>query len=215
MTMQPGSTRVGASGGTGGGRAAPMIVLAVLAFIVNAGVYYLQTKGIKVSVPINLIGGFSLQVNLSPALESLILAWALWVYSGLSFGAAIIAAIVLFVVRMLVTFGWGYLMSKVMPILPLSLLTQSTAFYGPLFLQVLVTGASVLVVLVVYEPAFRAWWPWILTLAIWAGGTTGMFVLYHDQDITRAVYPWLVYLTRAAGFLVIGYEFGRPQRLYR
>jgi hypothetical protein len=212
MTIRDQSARMMA----GGGQRTwwPVVVLPVLAFIVNAGIYYLGTKGLRFGVPINLIGGFSLVVSPAPVLESVILALALWWWSGLSAASAFVAAIVFIVVRMIATFGWGYLMSKVMPLIPLSVLTQSTAFYGPLFLQAAVTGASVLLVLTIYEPAFRAWWPWILTLLIWAGGTTLLFVLYHDQVIA-ASYPWLAHFARALGFVVIGWAFRRPQRHFR
>ncbi len=194
----------------GPGWASPVVVLPILAFIVNAGIYYLGTKGYKLSYPINLMGGFSLNVSLTPALESVVLALALAWWSGLGAGAAVVAAIMLYVVRLLVTFGWGFLMGQILAILPLSLLTQSTSFYGPLFLQTAVTGASVLLVLAIYEPAFRAWWPWILTLLIWAAGATVLFMLYHDQVIA-ASYPWLAHAMRAAGFIVLGCYF-RPAR---
>jgi hypothetical protein len=158
------------------------------------------------------MGGFSLVLSVSPALESVILALALWLWSGLSGGRAVVAAIVLYVVRLIFTFGWGFIMSKLLEILPLSLLTQSTSFYGPLFAQTAVTGASVLLVLAFYEPGFRAWWPWILTLLIWAAGTTILFVLYHDQMIGRDLYAWLAHLVRALGFLVLGCYFRPAQR---
>jgi hypothetical protein len=192
----------------------PVVVLPVLAFIANAGVYYLATKGIAITVPIELIGGFALQLSVAPALESVILALALWWWSGLTAASALVAAIVLFVVRLAVTFGWAYMMSKVMPLLPDAVLTQSSSFYGPLFLQTAVAGAGVLVVLALYEPAFRAWWPWILTLLIWACSTTLLFVLYQDRVI-MASYPWLAHLARALGFIVIGDAFRRPLRHFR
>ena len=110
---------------------------------------------------------------------------------------------------------WGYLMSKVMPLLPDAVLTMPTSFYGPLFLATLVTGASLLVVLAAYEPSFRAWWPWILTLLIWAGGATWLFELFHDQFITRYSYQWLYEIVRALGFVPIGYAFRRPLRHFR
>ena len=209
MTLQDRPSGAGAQAQAGW--ASPVVVLPILAFIVNGGVYYLGTLGFKLGYPINLMGGFSLVLSVSPALESVILALALWLWSGLSGGKAVVAAVVLYVVRLIFTFGWGFIMSKLLEILPLSLLTQSTSFYGPLFLQTAVTGASVLLVLCFYEPAFRAWWPWILTLLIWAAGTTILFVLYHDQMIGRDIYAWLAHLVRALGFLVLGCYF-RPVR---
>lgn len=209
MTLQDRPAAAGAQ--TQAGWASPVVVLPILAFIVNAGVYYLGTMGLKVGYPINLMGGFSLVLSVSPALESVILALALWLWSGLSGGRAVVAAIVLYAVRLVFTFGWGIIMSKLLEILPLSLLTQSTSFYGPLFLQTAVTGASVLLVLCFYEAGFRAWWAWILTLLVWAGGTTILFVLYHDEMITRDLYAWLAPIVRALGFLVLGCYF-RPAR---
>jgi hypothetical protein len=185
----------------------PVVVLPILAFIVDAGVYYLGTHGYRLSYPLNLLGGFTLNLSVSPLLESIILAFALAWWSGLSAGRAVIAAIVLYVVRLIVTLAWGYAMGQLLAILPLSLLTQSTSFYAPLFLQTAVTGASVLLVLAIYERAFRAWWPWILTLLVWAGGATLLFVLFHDQIIARDSYAWLAHGMRALGFLVLGYYF--------
>jgi hypothetical protein len=206
MTVQGPSAGTGASAPSAW---APVVVLPILAFIVDGGVYYLGTHGYRLSYPLNLLGGFSLNLSMSPILESIVLAFALAWRSGLSAGRAVIAAIVLYVVRLIVTLAWGYAMGQLLAILPLSLLTQSTSFYAPLFLQTAITGASVLLVLAIYERAFRAWWPWIITLLIWAGGATLLFMLFHDQIIAREFYAWLAQAVRALGFLVLGYYF-RP-----
>ncbi|HUZ71632.1 MAG TPA: hypothetical protein VMU87_01490 [Stellaceae bacterium] len=213
MTMRDQAGRVSPGGGQGAWWTSPVVVLPVLALIANAGVYLLATKGVSFIVPIELIGGFAYRFDPSvPVLEALILAFGLWCWSNLSTASAFVAAVVLFVLRVAVAFLWGYLMSKVMPLLPDAVLTMPTSFYGPLFLATAVTGASLLLVLAIYEPAFRAWWPWIVTLLIWAGGATWLFELYHDQFITRLSYHWLYEIVRALGFIPIGYAFRRPLR---
>jgi len=88
-----------------------------------------------------------------------------------------------------------------------------SAYLAP-FVSTLFSGASILLILAIYDRSFRSWGVWILTLVIWAGGTALLFGLWRNE-VVMASYPWLAQCVRALGFVVIGYQFQQSLRRQR
>jgi len=191
------------------GLLAPVVVVPVLALIVNIGVYLLLKQGITYVIPIEIFG-FRL-APLAPILEAAILAFGLWRYSGKSIGVASIAGVAIFAVRIVTAFIVGYVLKVVTSQMTTEQLTSASSAYISPFISAAASGAALLLVLAFYEPEFRSWLAWILTLLIWAGGTVLLFYLWRNLVIADS-YPWLSYGMRALGFVVVGYQFQRAMR---
>ncbi len=192
--------------------AAPVVVIPVLALIANVGAYALAVHGAAFVVRFDIIGGFSYGMpSLFPILEALILAFGLWWCTPLSPGRAVVAAVILLVFRIAVTFAVVYVLSLTTPKMSDAFLTSPLAAYVPRVISTAFSGASLLLILAIYDRSFRSWWAWILTLLIWAGGTALLFWLYRSE-ILLASYPWVTQCVRALGFVVIGCQFQQSLR---
>ncbi len=191
------------------GLLAPIVVIPVLALIVNIGVYLLVKQGVTFVIPIEIVAGFAFRLApLAPILEAAILAFGLWRYSGDSGGRALGAGVVIFVVRIVTAFVVGYALKIVTSQMSDAQLTSASSAYLSPFISALASGVALLFVLALYEPAFRSWLAWVLALLIWAGGTVLLFYLWRNLVIADS-YPWLSYIMRAAGFIVVGHQFQR------
>jgi hypothetical protein len=191
------------------GLLAPVVVIPVLALIVNIGVFLLVKQGITYVIPIEIIGGFGFRLApLAPILEAAILAFGLWRYSGDGIGRAGVAGVVIFVVRIVTAFIVGYVLKIVTAHMSDAQLTSASSAYISPFASAAASGAALLLVLAFYEPEFRSWLAWVLTLLIWAGGTVLLFYLWRNLIIADS-YPWLSYGMRALGFVIIGHQFQR------
>lgn len=106
--------------------AAPVVVIPVLALIANVGAYALAVHGAAFVVRFDIIGGFSYGMpSLFPILEALILAFGLWWCTPLSPGRAVVAAVILLVFRIAVTFAVVYVLSLTTPKMSDAFLTES------------------------------------------------------------------------------------------
>ena len=191
----------------------PVVFLPALLIVADILIFAITDAAGNVVIPVELIAGFTYRVlPLTPAFEAIVLAIALCRYSGVSAGQSVIAAVLMFVLRLVAAFIFGYTMSVVTPMLSDAVVSKPTSFYGPLLGQSVLTGAAVLVVLAYYERAFRSWIAWLYILLIWGFGTTFLFVLYHDQVIGMGVYPELSNIVRILGFAAVGYGFAMAAR---
>jgi len=203
-----------APGGTQSGWASPIVVMPILALIVNVAVQLLAARGLNPVYPIEVIAGFRYPLApLITILEALVLGFGLWHYAETGAGRATLAAICVFVFRIVTAIAVLYGLRIMTAHLSDEMLTSPISAYSPLFLQVAFSGAAILLALAIFAPSFRSWGAWIWTLLIWAGGAVLLFWLYRNSLIltSRDRYLWLAQIVRALGFLAIGCYL-RPAR---
>jgi hypothetical protein len=198
----------GAVGGQGTGSA--VIVVGLVALVLNLLVTAAGVAGYKLFIPFDIIGGFSFNLGLLPVVTAVVVAFALRRYAGLSQGLAWFAALLLFVVPVVVSFIVNYGTGVVLANLSNAMVTNATNFYGILFLKSAFSAASVLLVGAFFAPALRDWGVWVGLIIIWAGGDTLLFMLFRNQVMTRDVYQWLYPIERTLGFMLIAYQLQRP-----
>ena len=213
MARQNQSAGISAAGGQGGMSA--VVVVGLVALVLNLAVTALSAAGYRLFIPFNILGGFSFNLSALPVVTALVVAFALWRYGGVSQGKAWGAAILLFVVPVVVSFIMNYGTGVLLQNLSNAAVTNSSNFYFILFLKSAASAASILLVSLFYARAFRAWMVWLVLIVVWAGGDTLLFGLYRNQMITRDVYQWLYPLERTLGFMVIAYQLQRPARAAR
>jgi hypothetical protein len=184
--------------------------LGIVALILNLIVLGFSAAGFHLFIPFNIIGGFSFNIGLAPVMTALTVALALWRYGGLSQGRAWFAAVLVFAVPIVVSFIVNYGTGVALQLLPDSVVTNATNFYGILFLKGAFSAASVLIVVLYFAPPFRDWTVWVGLIVIWAGGDTLLFMLFRNQAITREVYQSLYPLERMLGFMLIAWQLHRP-----
>jgi hypothetical protein len=201
---------IATSGGQGAGSA--VLAVGLLALALNLLVTALSAAGYRLFIPFNILGGFTFSIGLLPVVTALVVAFALWRYAGLSQGRAWFAALLLFVVPIVVSFIVNYGTGVLLNNLSNAMITNSTNFYGILFMKTAFSAASVLIVAQYFAPVFRAWGVWIGLIVVWAGGDIFLFMLYKNQIITRDVYQWLYPIERTLGFMVIAYQLQRPAK---
>ncbi len=199
-----------AMGGQGAGSA--VIVVGLVALVLNLLVTGLSVAGYRLFIPFDIIGGFSFNLGLLPVVTALVVAFALRRYAGLSQGAAWFAALLLFVVPVVVSFIVTYGTGVVLANLSNAMVTNATNFYGILFLKSAFSAASVLLVAAFFSSALRGWGVWVGLIIIWAGGDTLLFMLFRNQMITRDLYQWLYPIERTLGFMLIAYQLQRPAK---
>ena len=201
------------SGAMGGQGTSPVVVVGIVALILNLAVTALAVAGFKLSIPFNIIGGFSFNLGLLPVVTAFVVGVALRRYGGLSQGRAWLATLLLFVVPVVVSFAVNYGTGVLLANLSDAMVTNASNFYGILFLKSAFSAASVLFVAACFAPAFRAWPVWLILIIVWAGGDTLLFLLFRNQAITRDVYQWLYPIERTLGFMVIAYQLQRRARV--
>jgi len=201
------------SGAVGGQGMGPVVVVGLVALVLNLAVTALSVAGFQLFIPFNIIGGFSFNLGLLPVVTALTVAFALWRYAGVSLGSACLAALLLFVVPVVVSFIVNYGTGVLLANLSNAMVTNASNFYGILFMKTAFSAASVLLVASFYAPALRAWPVWIALIIVWAGGDALLFFLFRNQVITRDVYQWLYPIERTLGFMVIAWQLQRPARL--
>ena len=199
-----------AMGGPGAGSA--VLVVGIVALVLNLIVTALSVAGYRLFIPFDIIGGFSFNLGLLPVVTAIVVAFALWRYAGLGSGLAVVAAVLLFVVPVVVSFIVNYGTGVLLANLSNAMVTNATNFYGILFLKSAFSAASVLLVAAFFAPALRDWTVWIGLIIIWAGGDTLLFMLFRNQMITRNVYQWLYPIERTLGFMLIAYQLQRPAK---
>jgi hypothetical protein len=205
-----GHQSAGAIGGQGAGSA--VLVVGLVALVLNLLVTALSAAGYHLFIPFNILGGFTFSIGLLPVVTALVVAFALWRYAGLTQGRAWLAALLLFVVPIVVSFIVNYGTGVLLNNLSNAMITNSTNFYGILFMKTAFSAASVLIVAQYFAPALRAWGVWIGLIIVWAGGDIFLFMLYKNQIITRDIYQWLYPIERTLGFMVIAYQLQRPAK---
>ncbi|HUK60060.1 MAG TPA: hypothetical protein VLV50_12590 [Stellaceae bacterium] len=199
--------------GTASGTMEPLVVITILALVLNLAITWLSATGHNIVFPINILGGFSFNVApLLPAATALIIAFGLWRYAGLSQGRAWLAALFIFIAPIVLVQIWNALTGLLLNLLPDSVVTNSQNFYGIFFVQRAVSAASVIVVMAIASPIFRAWSAWLWLIVIWAGGDTLLFGLYRNAVMTREVYLWIYPFERVLGFIVIAWYLQRSAR---
>ena len=186
------------------------LALGIVALILNLIVLGFAASGFQLFIPFNIIGGFSFNIGLAPVMTALTVALALWRYGGLSQGRAWYAAVLVFVVPIVVSFIVNYGTGVALQLLPDSVVTNATNFYGILFLKGAFSAASVLVVALYFAPVFRDWMVWVGLIVIWAGGDTLLFMLFRNQAITRDAYQAIYPIERMLGFMLIAWQLHRP-----
>lgn len=191
---------------------APVIVVGLVALVLNLAVTGLFAIGYRLFIPFDIIGGFSFNLGLLPVVTALVVAFALGRYGGLGLGRAWLAALLLLVVPVAVSFVVNYVTGVVLANLSDAMVTNASNFYGILFLKSALSAASVLVVAAFFAPALRTWPVWLSLIIVWAGGDTLLFMLYRNQAISRDLYQWLYPIERTLGFMVIAYQLQRPLR---
>lgn len=194
----------------GQGAASPVVVIGIVALVLNLAVTTLSVFGVRLFIPFNIIGGFSFNLGVLPVVTALIVAFALWRYAGVSQGRAWVAALLLLIVPIIVSFIVNYGTGVLLANLSNAMVTNATNFYGILFLKSAFSAASVLLVAAFYAPALRGWLVWVALIIVWAGGDTLLFMLFRNSVITRPVYQWLYPIERTLGFIVIAYQLQRP-----
>ena len=205
-----GHQSAGTIGGQGAGSA--VLVVGLIALVLNLLVTALSAAGYHLFIPFNILGGFTYSIGLSSVVTPIVVAFALWRYAGLSQGRAWLAALLLFVVLIVVSFIVNYGTGKLLNSLSNAMITNSTNFYGVQFIRAAFSAASVLIVAQYFAPVLRAWSLWIGLIIVWAGGDIFLFMLYKNQFITRDVYQWLYPIERTLGFMVIAYQLQRPAK---
>jgi hypothetical protein len=201
------STHAASGGGMG---MAPVVVVGLVALVLNLAVTGLSVAGYRLSIPFNIIGGFSFNLGVLPVVTALVVAFALWRYGGLGQGSAWLAALLLLVVPVVVSFIVNYATGVLLANMSNAMVTNASNFYGILFLKSAFSAASVLFIAALFAPVFRAWPVWVSLIIVWAGGDTLLFMLYRNQAISRDVYQWLYPIERTLGFMVIAYQLQRP-----
>jgi hypothetical protein len=200
----------GAMAMSGQGAGSAVLVVGLVALVLNLIVTALSVAGYRLFIPFDIIGGFSFNLGLLPVVTALVVAFALWRYAGLGAGLAVIAAVLLFVVPVVVSFLVNYGTGVLLANLSNAMVTNATNFYGILFLKSAFSAASVLLVAAFFAPALRDWSVWVGLIIIWAGGDTLLFMLFRNQMITRDLYQWLYPVERTLGFMLIAYQLQRP-----
>src|ERR1700733_7335011 len=152
-------------GGQGAGSA--VLVVGIVALVLNLIVTALSVAGYRLFIPFDIIGGFSFNLGLLPVVTAIVVAFALWRYAGLGSGLAGIAAVLLFVVPVVVSFIVNYGTGVLLANLSNAMVTNATNFYGILFLKSAFSAASVLLVAAFFAPALRAWTVWVGLIIIW------------------------------------------------